>query len=232
MYEKQWNFLTRSVELGRLPHALLFYGQKKIGKKDFTIRFAEHLIGSISNNPDFIFLEAEKGEIKISQIKELIHQLSFKPYSCDFKIAVIDNAHLMNKESQNCFLKFLEEPTDKTHLILLTPFPYIFLPTILSRVQKIRFYDKKDSSDCPSVNIQGLDMAGKFKLAKELAETDLEETLDRWLDYFRKEMLSSISSPESKKLSSSIKEIEQTKLLLSTTNINARLALEVLLMKI
>jgi len=231
MYEKQWDFLTKSIELGKLPHALLFYGQKDIGKKDFTIRLAEHLVGSINNNPDFILLEAEKGEIKISQIKELIQKLSFKPYNSDFKIAVVNNAHLMNQESQNCFLKFLEEPTEKTHLILLTPFPYLFLPTVLSRVQKLRFYDKQPEKTS-SVNIQNLDMAEKFKLAKELAETDVEETLENWSEFFRNKMLLSVSSPDSRKLSSLIKEIEETKHLLLTTNVNTRLALEVLLMKI
>lgn len=232
MYEKQWSLLTKSAELGKLPHALLFYGEKNIGKKDFTIKLAEHLVGSIRNNPDFVLLEPEKNEIKISQIKDLIHQLSFKPYGSEFKIAVIDKAHLMNKDSQNCFLKFLEEPTEKTHLILLTCFPYLFLPTVLSRIQKVRFYNKKNLDSNLSVKIQGLDMADKFKLAKELADSDLEETLDGWLTHFRKEMLSSVSSPESKKLSFLIKEIEKTKHLLSTTNINSRLALEVLLMKI
>jgi DNA polymerase-3 subunit delta' len=106
--------------------------------------------------PDFIFVKpavpiARGGkrplsarEIKISQIKELIGKLSLHPYSSFFKIAVLDNAHLMNKEAQNCFLKFLEEPKGRSILILVTEYPDTLLPTIISRVQKIKFFPAKD----------------------------------------------------------------------------------------
>jgi DNA polymerase III delta prime subunit len=232
MYEKQWDILKKSAERGSLPHALLFSGQKGIGKKDFALKLSESLTGPFKNNPDFILLEAEKGEIKIAQIKELIQKLSFKPYSSNFKVAIVDNAHSMNKESQNCFLKFLEEPTEKTHLILITAFPFLLLDTILSRIQKIRFYNKEVCSEAEDAKIENLSMAEKFKLAKEMSELNVEETLDSWVKYFRQKMLSLISEKESKKIASLIKEIEQTKRLLSTTNTNKRLALEILLMNL
>ncbi len=76
------------------------------------------------------------------------------------------------------------------------------------------------------------DLALRFNFAKALAEKDIIESLDAWTKYLRKEMISSVNSPESKRLSSLIKEIERTKFLLSTTNVNKRLALEMLLMKI
>ena len=141
MFEKQRDFLKRAAELDRLPHALLFWGQENIGKKDFTIDFVKSIIGQdIKENihPDFILLDS-KEEIKIGEIRGLIEKLCFKPYSAPFKFAVINKAHLMSKDSQNCFLKFLEEPTDKTHLILVTAFPYLLLPTIISFRCRLRF---------------------------------------------------------------------------------------------
>ncbi|KPJ54948.1 hypothetical protein AMJ47_02665 [Parcubacteria bacterium DG_72] len=239
MFQKQWDFLKRAAELGKLPHALLFWGQEKIGKKDFTVNFVKSVIGQeIKENihPDFILLDS-KEEIKIGEIRGLIEKLCFKPYSAPFKFAVINRAHLMSRNSQNCFLKFLEEPTDKTHLILVTAFPYLLLPTIISRVQKIRFYSKnnnKEDQDLSSdfIKMRELDLASRFSFAKTLAEKDAIESLDAWTKYLRKEMISSVDTPESKKLSSLIKEIEKTKFFLSTTNINKRLALEILLMKI
>ena len=54
-------------------------------------------------------------------------------------MALIDDAHLMNKEAQSALLKTLEEPKEKSIIILITAFPELLLPTIISRVEKIRF---------------------------------------------------------------------------------------------
>lgn len=239
MYEKQHNFLIKSFQMGRLPHALLFFGQEKSGKKDFAVSFAKSIIGKdLEQNvhPDFILIDSEE-EIKIAEIRNLIQKLSFKPYSAPCKFALINNAHLMGRDTQNCFLKFLEEPTDKTHLILITSYPYLLLPTIISRVQKIRFYSKnniEENQDLISdfIKMKESSLSSKFNFAKSLAEKDIKESLDAWTEYLRKEMISSIGNSESKRLSLLIKEIEKTKFLLSTTNVNKRLALELLLMKL
>lgn len=240
--QKQKEFLIKSAELGKLPHALLFYGQEKLGKKDTALEFAKFLIKDIEKSPDFILVDSE--EIKISEIKNLIQKLCFKPYSADFKIAVINNAHLMNKEAQNCFLKFLEEPRDKTFLILVTAYPNLLLSTILSRVQKIRFYPPKnfkieDNKELISdiLKLKDSDLAFRFQYAKDIAPENLKETLDTWLRYFRGLLLPKIEGKGDKgyslkKLKEIIVQIQLTKVLLATTNINPRLALEVLLMKI
>ena len=243
-YQKQWQFLKKSVELGRLPHALLFYGQEEIGKKDLAMEFARFFIGQ-TNPPDFLLIEPENNIIQISQIRSLINKLSFKPYLADYKLALIDKAELMNKDAQNCFLKFLEEPSDKTYLILITAYPLMLLPTILSRVQKIRFYSDKDKkldeqlvSDL--LKIKESDLAYRFQYAKIASQKNLKETLETWLIYLRKILINKLTKSENKELSSFsvdklkeiIKQIQSIQHLLSTTNINPKLALEILLMKI
>ena len=253
-HKKQWDFLRKSVEMGKLPHALLFYGEESVGKKDFAIEFSKFLIGK-TNPPDFILIEPQKSAIEISQIRDLIRVLSFKPYSAKFKLAVIDKAHLMTRESQNCFLKFLEEPTDKTFLILITEYPFSLLPTILSRVQKIRFYSSQqkelDSQSISDLNrISRSDLAVRFQYAKDLAGQNLEEILDNWLRYFRKILISRFCQKEGAKLPAGslapsfensyslaklkdiLNQIQMTRTLISTTNVNSRLALEILLLKI
>jgi len=244
-HQKQWEFLKKSAELGRLPHALLFYGQKGLGKKALAIEFSKFLIKEISP-PDFILIEPEGKEIQIKQIRNLIQGLSFKPYLADFKIAVINKAHLMSQESQNCFLKFLEEPTDKTYLILITEYPAMLLPTILSRVQKLRFFPAngfkiEDNKDLISdlVKMSESDLASRFQYAKNVPAENLKETLDTWLRYFRKIFINRLTGQETKdfsqyslsKLKDIIRRIQSTKFLISTTNTNPRLALEILLME-
>lgn len=245
-HQKQWQFLKKSAELGRLPHALLFYGQKGLGKKALAIEFSKFLIGKTSP-PDFILIEPQGKEIQIAQIRSLMQGLSFKPYLADFKIAVLNKAHLMTQESQNCFLKFLEEPTDKTYLILITEYPAMLLPTILSRVQKLRFFPEKDfeiedNKDLISdlVKMSESDLASRFQYAKNISTEDLRGTLDIWLRYFRKIFINRLTGQRTEdfnqysltKLKDIIRQIQSTNYLISTTNLNPRLALEILLIEL
>jgi len=254
-HQKQWEFLKKSAELGKLPHALLFYGQEHLGKKKLAIDFVKSLIGSCpekGTNPDFILVETENKEIQISQIRNLIEKLSFKPYLSNFKFAVIDNAHLMTREAQNCFLKFLEEPKEKTFIILITAHPALLLPTVLSRVQKIRFFptkgfEIKDKEEFNSdlIKISQSDFSIRFQYAKEISQENLDEVLDAWLRYFRKIFISRLffishnsggQDPFHRysllRLSGIIKQIQSTKFLICSTNVNLRLAIEILLMKL
>jgi len=245
-HQKQWKFLKKSAELGRLPHALLFYGQKGLGKKALAIELSKFLLGKISP-PDFILIEPQGKEIQIAQIRSLMQGLSFKPYLSDFKIAVLNKAHLMTPESQNCFLKFLEEPTDKTYLILITEYPAMLLSTIISRVQKLRFFPAKDfkiedNKDLISdlIKMSKSDLAFRFQYAKNISTKGLKEILDTWLRYFRKIFINRLTGQRTEdfnqyslfKLKDIIRQIQSTNYLISATNLNPRLALEILLIEL
>jgi DNA polymerase-3 subunit delta' len=139
-HKKQWDFLLKMARERKIPHALLFVGQEGIGKKKFALEFAKFLFGQDPfTHPDFIFVEPVDNLISIGQIRDLIWRLSLKPFSFDFKIAIVDDAHLMPPDAQNCFLKKLEEPENSV-IILITPHPDLLFPTVLSRCQKVKFY--------------------------------------------------------------------------------------------
>ncbi|MFH1714461.1 MAG: DNA polymerase III subunit [Candidatus Nealsonbacteria bacterium] len=142
-HNKQWQFLKRSAETGRLSHAYLFSGQEKLGKKKMAFEWISLLFGNDlkkSGHPDLTLIEPEGKEIKIDQIKGLIRSLYLKPHSAPLKAAIIDKAHSMNPEAQTSLLKTLEEPRGETVLILIAEEPDRLLPTILSRVQTVKFY--------------------------------------------------------------------------------------------
>jgi len=42
-HKKQWQFLKKSVELGKISHAYLFFGQEKLGKKTLAFEFVKLL---------------------------------------------------------------------------------------------------------------------------------------------------------------------------------------------
>ena len=289
-HQEQWQFLKKSAELDKLSHAYLFTGQDKLGKKRMAFEWASLLFGKDfrKDHPDLILIESEgeesklssstlvkKKNIQVSQIRGLIWQLSLKPYSAPFKLAIIDQAHLMNQTAETCLLKTLEEPKGKTILILITAFPEYLFPTIISRVQTIQFqpvkkeeirnYLKKEnvpekeaeeiitaSLGRPGLandfisnpdklknlyqKVKELDeianstLASRFQYAKNLSEDSIElkTTLDIWLSYFRKLLL---SEPANLSVLNRIKRTQETLFLISTTNVNSKLALERLMLE-
>jgi len=69
----------------------------------------------------------------------LCHEIGLKPYMGSRKIAVIDDADMLNQEGANCLLKTLEEPPPQSVLILISGSLDAQLPTIRSRSQIISF---------------------------------------------------------------------------------------------
>jgi len=315
-HQKQRNFLEKTAKSDKLAHAYLFCGQEKLGKKTIAVEFAKWLFKEDvikRQHPDFIFIEPEKKEIQISQIRECIWRLSLKPSVAPFKIAIIDEAHCLNQEAQNSLLKTLEEPRGKTLIFLVTEYPERLFPTIISRCQILKFYsvpkeeierylvdelrsssrrgDRRRNlflrSSPPFANarvrkqnileseikqmvelsegrpgraldfmsdpqklktqktvisdiikMSNSDLAFRFQYAKNLTKEfqNLKDTLDIWLRHFRSVLISSVNRASQSgysldKLRNIIKLIQETNFLISTTNVNPRLALEILMME-
>jgi len=64
---------------------------------------------------------------------------STMPGGAAAKVFVVDEAHLLNTPTQNALLKTLEEPPDRTVIILVTDSEERLLPTIRSRSQRVAF---------------------------------------------------------------------------------------------
>ncbi len=159
-HQKQWEFLVNLAKIKDIPQSILFAGPEKIGKRTVALHFIKFLnclnINPKAENPclsckncrdieknifpDVILINPQGKEIKISQIRDLINKMSLHPYSSSFRFAVIDNAHLMNKSAQNAFLKFLEEPSSQSMIFLITSYPDMLLPTIISRLYRLNFF--------------------------------------------------------------------------------------------
>jgi DNA polymerase III delta' subunit len=267
VHQKQWQFLRKTAELGKTPHALLFYGPDSIGKRTLALEFIKLLNCQSPDfrkrpcgicrscqdiekkvHPDLFIVEPQENkEIKIAQIRDLNTNLVLKSYSAPYKAAIIDQAHCLNQEAQSAFLKILEEPKGKTIFILISQYPEMMLPTILSRVERLRFYSvpaKTRHSEFQKkviaeiLKMSGQDLNSRFQYAKELAEKtqNLKEILDVWLSYFREALLAGVNGKSKgyplAKLKRILKTIQTTNFLISTTNVNPRLALEILMLEL
>ena len=91
------------------------------------------------NHPDIIYVEPSGPVIKIEQIRALSYTLAMKPFEARLRVAILSNAQDMTPAAGNALLKLLEEPPDRTILILTARQRSELLPTIVSRCQHIRF---------------------------------------------------------------------------------------------
>jgi DNA polymerase-3 subunit delta' len=284
-HQKQLNYLEKMAESEKIPQALLFSGESQLGKKTIALEFISRLLGEPSakilggGHPDFILIQPIERQITIEQMRELNWRISLKPFKSKIKTAIIDSAHSMTPEAQNCFLKTLEEPNGNTLLILVTDKPHFLLPTIVSRCQIIKFYPvKNDEIDRYLKNQEGLsdreieeilkisqgrpgravELAGskekfefykkrikeltnlfnlnlfsRFQYAKEIStEENLQEILEIWLNYFRNDFIKNCSTTGVEYFKNILQEIQRTIYLISTTNVNPRLALEILMLEL
>jgi len=115
----------------------------------------------------------------------LCYELSLKPIAGHRKVALIDDADMMNQESANALLKTLEEPPPHSYLFLIASHTDALLPTIRSRCQQIRFHLLPDEiitqlvlqQDIASNANEAAEMArlanGSVQLARQLADPEL-----------------------------------------------------------
>jgi len=85
------------------------------------------------SHPDYHVIEPEGQFIKVAQIRKVTQSLSLSAHRGGYKVAVVYSAGQMNLASANALLKTLEEPTERTCLILVSDESDRLLPTITSR---------------------------------------------------------------------------------------------------
>ncbi|MDQ1284167.1 MAG: polymerase subunit delta [Patescibacteria group bacterium] len=133
-----------------ISHAYLFAGPAHLGKFSVALEFAGKLAGVKDGkmSPNMVVVSPEvvekKGvtkelDIKVEHIRELQRRVNMTAQDGKYKVAIIDGADKLTKAAQNALLKTLEEPPEKTILILIVEDLEKILPTILSRCQTKKF---------------------------------------------------------------------------------------------
>lgn len=121
-----------------LPHALLLEGQNGAGLYTAAANLGNLNVAALiqPTDADGNIDTTPKGIVRLAQIHEL-HNLT-KGKARETRVFIIDDADHMNIQAQNAFLKLLEEPVANVHFILTAHQSHLLLPTVLSRVQRIR----------------------------------------------------------------------------------------------
>ena len=148
---------ARKITLKFSP--ILWEGEDKYSKTAATLETLEDnlvLIESMSSFDDTSRLEklldeAEKdcakledeylpSSLPVQQVRNISNWAAFKS-DAGPKMAIIENAHVMQESAKNALLKILEEPPPDVFFILTTSKRTAILPTILSRLRDYHFAD-------------------------------------------------------------------------------------------
>lgn len=198
---QQFQQLLQAKAENRLPHALLFVGQKGIGKAHFADHFIRSQLCQQQNlsgcdchscrliagraHPNVLWIEPEKANaaIKVDQIRAVTEFINQTSLQGEYRFVIINPANKMNLNAANALLKTLEEPASGSILVLITEQTSHLPATILSRAQHLHFprppkelaekwlAGKLDASSNPELLLR---LANGAPLAAlQLSETDM-----------------------------------------------------------
>ena len=78
---------------------------------------------------------ADRTEVLIEQVRELIAQLGIRPSRASIRLAIIDDAETLGVPAQNALLKTLEEPPGHAIIIMVSASERALLDTVRSRTR-------------------------------------------------------------------------------------------------
>ena len=135
--------LNKAIENNQLAKSLLFCGPRGVGKTTCARILAKKInnFNSSNNNHSYNIFELDAASNNsVEDIRNLTEQVRVPPQIGNFKVFIIDEAHMLTTSAFNAFLKTLEEPPSHAIFILATTEKNKIIPTILSRCQ---IYDFK-----------------------------------------------------------------------------------------
>nr|BDA98342.1 DNA polymerase III [Rhodomonas sp. NIES-1006] len=148
-------YLELAIKEKKIAFAYLFTGQHGSGKTtlaritakalnctskhDVPCNTCENCI-NIHSGASFDVYEIDAAKnTGIENIREIIDNMQFAPMISQYKVCIIDEAHMLSNSAFNSLLKTLESPPRHTIFILSTTNVKKIPNTILSRCQKLYF---------------------------------------------------------------------------------------------
>lgn len=87
-----------------------------------------------------------RAEISVDDVRDLGAFMHMTPAMGDWRVAIVDSADEMNRNSANAVLKILEEPPPKAVLLIVSHAPGRLLPTIRSRCRRLALQPLPDQT--------------------------------------------------------------------------------------
>lgn len=151
MFQKHRAALVEAFENQRNHQSYIFSGSNQEEKQNIIYDIFSVLAKSTEGretqkekakkgiHPDFYVVSPIEDSISVEQIRELPKQIRFHPLESNKRILLIQDAHKMNMQAANAFLKLYEEPPEHSVFFLLVPDLKGLPQTILSRSLIVRY---------------------------------------------------------------------------------------------
>ena len=148
--------LRNALRQGRIRHAYLFTGPRGTGKTT-TARLLAKAVncqapeGERPCNACALCVAINEGRLLdlieidaasnrgIDEIRDIREKVGFRPSQGQYKVYVLDEAHMLTEPAFNALLKTLEEPPPHVIFTLVTTDPHKIPATIASRCQRFDF---------------------------------------------------------------------------------------------
>ena len=144
------NSLVHALETNKVHHAYLFTGTRGVGKTTLGRLLAKCLncktgvtadpcntcenCVAINKNSFIDLIEIDAASrTGVEETKEILDNIQYMPSQGRYKVYLIDEVHMLSKQSFNALLKTLEEPPEYVKFILATTDYHKIPVTILSR---------------------------------------------------------------------------------------------------
>jgi len=149
--------LEKAARENRLAHLLLFHGGSALHQREVALRLAQILNCRNTtsegpcqecstcrkilsgNHPEVSWVKPLKTTIGIEQVLTWQEKVYLKHYEGDYKVSVVEQADVLTLPAANSLLKVIEEPPERTVIILCAENAEGILPTIQSRAQLVYF---------------------------------------------------------------------------------------------
>lgn len=100
---------------------------------------------AVLNNPDLTYTEwvgliskeGKMAQIYVNEANRIIAHLNKKPYEGDNRVVIIWMPERINEQTSNKLLKIIEEPYERTYILMVSAEPERIIGTIQSRCQRI-----------------------------------------------------------------------------------------------
>ena len=177
------NVLKSAADSGRIGHAYIFEGISGVGRLSCARAFATRLVcenpsggdscgvckscamSAAGSHPDIriitnqLYDDTKKStDIHVDTVRQMKNEIYIKPYMAKRKVYIVPKADTMNLHAQNSLLKVLEEPPAYCTIILIAENANLFLPTVLSRCVRVKFFalDANTVADYLTSHVDGM----------------------------------------------------------------------------
>ena len=200
------HLIERAAQEGRLAHLLLFHGGSAPERRKAGLRIAQRINCTSDqevpcgdcpsckkvlsgNHPDVEVVKPAKASLGIEQVLDWQERVYRKHYEGKYKVFILEEVDKLTIPAANALLKVIEEPPERTLIILSTENAGVLLPTIQSRAQAVYFpiSGEKEWLDSLDDSINPTEAREAFRLSSQNPELAYEiltlgiEKVGQWI---------------------------------------------------